>query len=189
GGDRSTLGPFERDAVVLRGLGVTRAERIVRYPPGLLARQLVHRLPRHGRRDGLRGTQYPGLRTDEWLFQVDRIVDLGDGREVQAVAEDVFGHHAVRTRVDADLLNDAELHVRGRDRQLAGMEGARGKARPCVFGMRRRMRAAVEPDGAIGTAEHANDPQCEQLIGDRIANLVDPYVRSLASHGILRGVR
>ena len=88
------------------------------------------------------------------------------------MADEVLGHRRLGARRDTVALDDAVLHVRGRDRQAVSRRPSGREALPHVLGVRRGVRPAVHPDDAIVATEHAFERVGDQLVRDRIDALV-----------------
>src|SRR5678815_5872255 len=109
------------------------------------------------------GIEHPVGRPDEWLFEIDRIVDDRYDSENVAVPDEALGHRRLVAVRDTVALQPAGFQVGGEYRERVTIPPCRREAGPRVCGMSGWMRSAIKP-------QHARRlPECtEQLVPDRL---------------------
>ena len=180
---------LERQAVGVGVLGMPRPERVVRHVAELEVGQLLGDLHLPDRPLALSGIPSPRGRADHRLLEVDRIVHLRDHHQQVAVADEVLGHHRVRTARNAVALQERLLHVRRGHLQHPVLPHAGGEPVPEMLGELRRMRTAVEPDRAVGVLEQPGDRVADEPSRDRIDDLAHVEVGAGPAHRVLRRMR
>src|SRR5262245_10195404 len=96
--------------------------------------------------DFLAGVQHPVRASNEWLFEINGVVDDADHGQQIAVTDEVLRHRRPVAVSDAIALNPTSLEMRAGDRQHVAFPNAGREAGPGVGGVRWRMGTAVQPD-------------------------------------------
>ena len=141
-----------------------------------------------GRENFLARIVNPVFAADHRLGQKHRIVDHDNYREIVAVSRPVLGHDRLIAARNAVAANVILLQVIGGDVQHVPVPHARRKACPAVIGIRRRMRAAIEPDGPLRRLETNKGVKGQWRLRHRIKFTRNTQVRRTA-HIVIRPVR
>src|SRR5262245_406139 len=134
-GGLAALRGLERDPVLLGVAVLFRPPRVVRHIPDRMAGHFIDNLEKPSLIDRDVRAADPMRRADKWLLEVHGVVHNGHQRELIAMPDEVLGHRRLGTGGNTVSLDDAVLHMGGRDGQAIAFDLSGRKPFPQVLGI------------------------------------------------------